>query len=78
MRIHYALDRAQFAALLLGLGGTVETVNTFFARQAAGAGIEITGGLNQVLGGLTADPSAISGSVVAFQQALNKFSAIFG
>lgn len=72
-----ANKRAELAALLVGAGDTVGTVNTLFARQAPGAGIELVGGLNQVFGGLAADPPAISGSVAGFEGALRALMPSF-
>ncbi len=72
-----ANKRAQLAALLVGAGDTVGTVNTLFSRQAPGAGIELVGGLSQVFGGLAANPAAIPESVAGFEGALRALLPIF-
>lgn len=68
--------RGELMALITGTSGTVDSVNTLFARNPD-AGKQITAGTAELFGSLAADPSAITRSLLNLSESLRKLDAVF-
>lgn len=68
--------RDRLVQLLATAGGTIDTVNTLFARNP-NSGKELVVGLDQVFGSLAADPDALSYTAANLNTALNKLGETF-
>ncbi|WP_068270953.1 MlaD family protein [Aldersonia kunmingensis] len=68
--------RDRLVEMLASAGGTVDTVNTLFARNPD-SGKELVVGLDQVFGSLAADPDALPYTAANLNSALNKLGATF-
>ncbi len=68
--------RTELMSLITGTSGTVDSVNTLFARNPD-QGKLITAGTADTFGALTADPSAITRSLLNLSESLRKLNAVF-
>ncbi|MFR9753694.1 MlaD family protein [Nocardia sp. 004] len=68
--------RSELIALITGFSGTVDTLNDLFARNP-NAGIEVTAGTNDMFGALTADPGAITRSLLNLSETMRRMDTTF-
>ncbi|MGV9615016.1 MCE family protein [Nocardia xishanensis] len=68
--------RDELVALITGTSGTVDTVNALFARNPD-VGKQVTVGTADMFGALTADPAAITNTLLNLSEATRKLNTTF-
>ncbi|WP_327111131.1 MCE family protein [Nocardia sp. NBC_01730] len=68
--------RSELVALITGTSGTVDTVNDLFARNP-NVGKEVTAGTSDMFGAITADPTAITRSLLNLSETMRRMDTTF-
>lgn len=68
--------RSELVALITGASGTVDTVNDLFARNP-NVGKEVTVGTSDMFGAITADPTAVTRSLLNLGEAVRRLDTTF-